>query len=170
MKFYTIVPKNEQSFSRRWFVDEVGLQYVKNHYTNYPKDPSNPINRWDEFKSELTDAVWFDFGGMMHKNTPHIKEVMDGVTFEIPVTHIEYLLAALSTKELDDKKHWRCSTRFWNYVFTQKTKNKLKKIFTEKSKLYQEMIEGFNKDMDRALEEGRKAGKIIGMKKYHRGN
>jgi hypothetical protein len=168
MKFYTVVPKSKESYSRRWFVDEVGVKLVEKKYTNYEKVPGQPVNRWGEFKIEPTDKVWFDFGGMMHKNTPVVKETLHGVEFSMPVTHVDFFLEALDNPELNDPSYWQCPMRFWCAVFSPETKSELKKIFTEKSKLYEEMIEGFNKDMDDALEAGRKAGRIIGMKKYHK--
>lgn len=165
MTFYLIKPKDESSHSRKWFVDEFGLEKVKAKYTAYNKHPDNIINRWPEFDADITDKIWFDFGGMLRVGTPNVKEVVCGATFELIVTHIPIFIHALKSKDHMSGDYWQCGGRWHNYVFGKKVRDKLITKFTAKEKLYNEMIEGFNKEMDDVIS---KNDKVISLQKYHR--
>jgi hypothetical protein len=152
MRFYEIKPKDKESISRRWFVDESGLISTENHYRNYL---ATGRDRWDEFQYDLTKKVWIDLGGMMKIGTPEATIEIDGTSFSMPITHVpEFLQATVSEriKSHFDEHLWGFSTRFYNYRFCQETKNRLKSAFQEKAKLADEMIEGFLKDLDRTVE------------------
>ena len=178
MIFYSIKAKDKDNYnSRRWLVDSLGLRIVKNHYMTYPKDKNNvdngeTINRWDEFEVKKVDTIGFDFGGMMYMGTPTIKEQVGKTLIQIPVTHIEYLIMVMKKVDVDrehkvlksDKKYVYFGTRFWNYIMSIPHKNAILKVFTKKEKLYEEMIEGLNKEMDRVAKEVN----ILQMQKYHK--
>lgn len=159
MIFYRIEPKDPMSPSRRWFVDEVGEKLVKELYSNY-----NGTNRLDDFNYAETKEIWFDFGGMMRMNTPKVFEMYENVKFELHVTHVATLLEALKSPR-HSHNNWQCGTRFNSYVFSLETRDKLIELFTKKFELYQEMIEGFDKEMDETIKNSKH---LIGMKKYHK--
>ena len=165
MKFYLVQPTNKYSPSRHWFVDEVGLVKVKNKYTKYGRDPNNTIDRWSDFEAKVTNKVWFDFGDMLRVNTPSVKEIMYGTTFELFVTHIPSFLEALKSPHHMDEEYWQCSGRYHNYVFSEKVRDSLMEKFSLKEKLYNEMIEGFNKEMDDVIA---KSNHVVSINKYHK--
>jgi hypothetical protein len=167
MNFYTVEPIDSLSYSRRWYVDDIGLEIVKDKYVNYNKDPLHVVNRWNEFKVEEANTVLFDFGGMLRIGTPIIRELVFDTQFELMVTHIPILLEALDSERLLFPKYWKCGTRFYSYIFSLEVKDKLKKLFKKKKDLYNEMIEGFNKEMDKVVEQTN--GKVITLKPYHQG-
>lgn len=162
MLFYEVKPKDKDSISRRWFVDEPGLIFVENHYRNYL---DTGRDRWDEFQYDLTKLVWIDLGGMMRIGTPDATIELDGVSFQMPITHVpEFLQATVSERLKSDDNHlWGFSTRFYNYRFSQETKERLKSAFEEKAKLADEMIEGFLKDLDKATEN---TNRVKSTRKY----
>jgi len=147
MKFYTITPIDEMSPSRRWFVDDIGLELVKMKYQNY-----KGFDRWDEFKVEETNEVGFDFGGMMHVSTPNIEEELFNCKFSLPVTHLPYFMDSLIDCVKDNV--FQCSLRWWNYVFSVKVRDGLLELFNSKTELYKEMIEGFEKDKEEIYKSG----------------
>ena len=150
MKFYSIMPIDMGSPSRRWFVDDIGLDKVKGLYSNH-----KGRNRLHEFKIEETKEVGFDFGGMMRVNTPIIEEVVYNCVVCLPVTHLEYFLESLETDVKDGV--YQCGLRFWNYVFSLETRDILLNLFKSKMSIYEEMIEGYKRD----LEEIYKSGVVI---------
>ena len=166
MIFYLVKPKDSQSPSRKWFVDEFGLEKVRDKYTNYSKRPCVITNRWSEFEATQTKHIWFDFGGMLRVGTPSVKEVIYGVEFEVIVTHIPTFIEALSSPNHSSGDFWQCSCRWHNYVFDKTVRDKLIHEFTSKQKLYDEMIEGYNKAMDNAIA---RSNNVISAKKYHKG-
>jgi len=165
MNFYKVTPINEFSGSRRWFVDEIGLQVVKDKYTNYNKDPLHVIDRWDEFKVIPIKEILFDFGGMLRIGTPIVKETIGDTNFELMVTHIPFLLEALNSESFNYQTYWKCGTRFFSYIFSSDVKDQLKNTFSAKGKIYEEMIEGFNRDMDNAIAKSN--GRVVSIKPYH---
>ena len=160
--FYRAFPIKKDSPSRKWFVDEMGIEIVKNKYSNYPKH-GFILNRWGEYEVAKIETFWFDFGGMLHKDTPIVKEIVDGVVIEIFVTHIETLLEALDSVRLNDHNYWQCSNRFHSYIFSRENRDKIKTAFTSKARLYEEMIEGFSKHLNDVIS---KSNNIISLKKY----
>lgn len=162
--FYHAVPIKKDSPSRNWFVDEIGLELVKEKYSNYPKRGFT-VNRWCEYKVTKINTFWFDFGGMIHTETPKVQETIDGATVEILVTHIPTLLEALDSERLNDPNYWQCANRFNNYIFSHRIRDMIKTAFTAKAKLYEEMIEGFNKHIDDVIS---KSNNLMSMKKYHK--
>lgn len=155
MTFYFVEPKNPGSLSRRWIVDDVGLEKVKDHYQNYKKDPTNPYNRWGNFGYKVINEINLDFGGMMFMDTPDITEKIDGTTINIPVTHLSiFLNVALSFNMYDKKRDFWCF-RMWHFVvgISKETRNKLYKKFKSKEHLYQEMAEGLKKHIDKTADE-----------------
>lgn len=167
MKFYYIKPKEKLSYSRRWYADEKGLIEVEKKYRNYSKDPENIVDRWDEFKASETKDMFYDFGGMMRIGTPEVSEDVMGVKIGMPVTHIDYFIMATERNDLSKDGIWQCPARFVCGVFSYEFRDAAREVFQSKQKLYEEMIEGFNKDMDAAIGDAMKNGRLISLKKYH---
>lgn len=164
MNFFHITPKESLCGSRRWFVDDIGLNTVKSKYENYEKH-GVVVNRWNEFTYKKVDLVWFDFGGMMHVETPVVSTKIHKTTFELLVTHVPTLIGALSSKSLMHDGYWQCATRFNSFAFSLETHEKLMECFTQKSKIYEEMIEGFNKHLDNVIASTN--GRVRSIKKYY---
>lgn len=118
MRFYSVEPA-PHSFSRRWCVDDAGLEVVRQRYTQYPKDGGH-IDRWHEFTVEEAPKVRIDFGGMMRMDEPVSSFSLYGTAFSIMVSHLPYLCEALETPR-DDDLLWNIGTRFWVYVFSRET-------------------------------------------------
>jgi hypothetical protein len=155
MNIYRVQPKDKHSFSRRWFVDDVGFELVKQKYTLYGREYEEKVNRWDEFKYELVNNIWFDFGGMMHKDTPQVKEVVCGVEIDILVTHVDMLLAALSSTRLLSPTYWQCGTRYNNYIFSLDFLKELKKVFKDKEKEHQKLCTEFFDMIDSRIKKSK---------------
>lgn len=150
MKFYKIMPKSKESHSRRWFADEKGLSSLKDLYENY-----NRKNRWDEFEViELTeqDKIWFDLGGSVMIDTPHIEKNLFGITWSILLTNVAILVEHFKTDE-GVKPHrgntrWM-NTKYWSYCFDPS-------VFKKLAESYEEEIERCEKEEEeliRRLEE-----------------
>lgn len=120
MKFYSVVPA-PHSFSRRWCVDDVGLEVVRQRYARYPKGDGH-IDRWHEFTVGDAPEIRIDFGGMVLTDEPVSSFSLHGSTFNVLVSHIPHLCEALETPRGNDPQHvWDIGTRFWMYVFSVDT-------------------------------------------------
>ena len=97
-RLYRIVPIDRFSGHGHWVVDEFGLSYLKNHYTNYDSH-NETINRWVEFRVEKNvDTLNFDFGGMIDATEPVVVFRWRGITCGLPITHLDVLKMALCDK------------------------------------------------------------------------
>lgn len=115
--FYTVFPKDPMVTARWWCVDEHGLEYVTDHYTNYNKDPDNIVNRFGEYEVKEVKELYFDFGGMYRKGTPECLIDFDDVSFNVLVTQVSTLLDSLQYKPCwkEDRNLWRC--RVWHHCW-----------------------------------------------------
>lgn len=82
----------------------------------------------------------------------------------MPVTHIDYFIMSIERKEFSTETYWQCPSRFHATVFSLKFRDMAKEVFTSKQKLYEEMIEGFNKEMDDMI---RNNPHVLARKNYH---
>lgn len=142
------MPVDLSSPSHRWLVDEDGLEVVKNHYSNYPKDPNNPIDRWHEFKVEQINYFNIDFGGIYHTVEPHFSQKIYGIEFEGCVTHIPIFIEALDDKFFHQRwKVWRFN--MWNIfvVLSRKTRNHIKKVFESKKSDWKLLLKNYDNSL-----------------------
>jgi hypothetical protein len=165
MKFYFVKPKDDISPSCRWFVDEVGLQYVENHYRNYPnKKGGGTIDRWDEFEYKLRNPVLIDFGGMCWLAEPEVKISCDDTDFEMKVSHLPYFVNALKAETCIKKTTdtWNCGIWMFNHVYSNETRSIILYKAEELLKNCEEMLEGVKRHWDKTIEDINKDGvKII---------
>lgn len=113
--FYKVFPIEQEIGKRYWFCDEAGLEYIRNHYTFYKKDPANVINRWGEYSVEESKQMHFDFGGMYRKGTPEVEFEIGDTKFNALVTQLDVLVEVLSAKQLRKDNVWRC--RVWMHCW-----------------------------------------------------
>ena len=155
MNFFFIQPKDKSSFSRRWFVDDVGLEIVKQNYSFYGREGEEKIDRWDDFKCEPTDTIWFDFGGMMYANTTNIKEIVCGIKVDIMITHTEVLLGALLSNKLLSPTYWKCATRYNTHIYSLDFHKELKRVFKEKEKQHEKLCKEFYDMVDLRIKKSK---------------
>jgi len=141
MKYYYIQPKDENSYSKRWHVDEDGLEHIKDHYENYTRKTELTIDRWEEFKYKEIDEIYFDFGGSMHGEMPNAEVKIDGIRFGCPCSHYVDLISFIASKNKPVQVY-----NIWvrSYCFNIETRSKIVAAFAAGTHQFDKDLARFN--------------------------
>ncbi len=156
MSYFIVKPRDKYSRSRHWFTDESGLFSLQSHYENYPKDPLNPTNRWNDFIYGETYSIDVDFGGMISLDEPRVT-IRDGKSyFRMLVSHLECFTECLTDVKVNPRFPGSVCTigmRWWNLCFSTETISRLIPKAEKRLKNCEEMIEGAARDFEEKLKK-----------------
>lgn len=137
MDFFHVKPKDRESYSSRWLVDQIVLPKLENHYRNYPinklnRENSEVYDRWDEFEVEQMTEFYFDFGGMCNINEPDVFKKIYGINFGCKVTHMPYVVDILKVKKAYREK-WDAwffgMWPYWKVILSPRSRRRILEVF-----------------------------------------